>query len=474
MAPVRRRPQNLSLVQVLPLTFVRDRYSINFGPRLRPRREQRPLLVAVMLAGLPISLHAQGRLPEKAEQSPPAAVKAALRPELRVEFFGAERGFAVGRDEVSVLCVLRNVGGAALPANAVRLYCYPLVGLDYTSGEIKPLVPELAPNQATAFRWRLASGSLQGTLLTAVMLQSARATTGSGATAGATIPASSSQTNSVPGIPRAALASIPHFAAPPALGSIRAGTAAGISGLAHPGEVWLANDRVSLHLRRANGAEPVLSLAAKDGVEWRILATGNPLIEVLSCEDGQQPWQQRFNWRNASVRSGRDEGSLTIGGSAGSLWEAEWSAIVRRDTGVIEGKIRLTARQNARLYGVRLTRLLVNSEPAGGGLGRSDGRAMALPPDEDPLGTEAPRLAAAHRGGVTFGLAWPSRPPLEGWSPEPVPTGEPHLAPLLGGAWTSLERGDLILAGASIEIPFRIFAFAPSGTVRDALRFALP
>ena len=402
-------------------------------------------------------------------------------PDLRVEFFGAERGYTVGTENVPVLCILRNAGTAVLPAGAVRLYCYPLVGLDYTFGEIKPLVPELAPGRSVAFRWQLAAADRQGRLLTAVMLQSSlsgnmpgREAASAGKGEAPAIGIAPPSNASLPlGLPRTVLAVIPHFGSQPALGSIRAGTAAGPVAIARPGEVWLANDRVSLHVREAAGAEAVLSLAAKEGASWRVLATAPALVEVLSSEDGQKAWWQRFQWQETAAHANREVGVMTLSGSVGARWGVEFVATTRRDTGVVEGKIRLTARQNTRVFGVRLPGLQAQNDPPGGGLGRADGRAIALPLEELPV-PEGPRLVAAHRGGVTFGLTWPSPTPLEGWTTEPLLSGNANLASTLGGSWTSPDRGELILAGGTIEIPFRYFAFAPSDTVHDAQRFAQP
>jgi hypothetical protein len=387
-----------------------------------------------------------------------------------------ERGYSVGAETVPVLCILRNAGTAPVPANAVRLYCYPLVGLDYLSGEIKPTLPELAPGQSVAFRWQLTAATPQSKLLTAVMLQSNASGSemfnggkGEGVAGAAPAP----DVASALGLPRAVLAAVPHFASPPALGNIRAGTAAGPTAAARRGEAWLANDRVSLHVREAAGEEAVLSFAAKDGANWRILATVNSLVEVLSAEDGQKAWWQRFNWQNTNARAGRDDGFMTLLGAAGGRWTVEFTATTRRDTGVMDGKIRLTARRNMRVFGVRLPGLLMQADLLGGGLGRADGRAIPLPAG-DPAVPEGPRLVAAHRGGITFGLAWPSRGPLEGWTTEALTSGNTNLVSSFGGLWTGPDRGDLILAGATIEIPFRFFAFAPSDTVHDAQRFALP
>lgn len=415
---------------------------------------------------------------QEAPKPAPAVRQAAVsKPDLRVEYFGAEKGYAVGTENVSILCILRNTGTAPLPANTVRLYCYPLVGLDYTSGELKPVLPELAPGQSVAFRWQLAPSSGQGRLLTSVLVQSndaAAAPEGVGkgepTPGGGAAPANGGAPIE---LPRAVLAAVPHFASQPALGNIRSGTPAGPIAASRSGEVWLANDRVSLHVRAASGEDPVLSLAAKEGLNWRVLANANSLCEVLSSEDGQKAWWKRFRWQETNVRANPTDGVMTLSGSAGPRWGVEFVAVTHRDTGVIDGKIRLTARQTTRLFGVRLPGLLIPTDSPGSGLGRADGRSIALPAEE-PVAPEAPRLLAARRGSVTFGLAWASRPPLEGWTTEALSLGNSSLASALGGVWSSQDRGDLVLAGATIEIPFRYFAFAPSETIHDAQRVALP
>jgi len=450
------------------------------------RSLRRPVMACALLSLCLLS----GRAVAQNGASVPVAPKAAVggqqvagapKPDLRVEYFGAERGYSVGTENVSILCILRNAGTAPVPANSVRLYCYPMVGLDYTSGEIKPVLPEIAPGQSVAFRWPLAPGNGQSKLLTAVMMQSNTPMNapvpnpvpdGAGAP-GVAVSAPPGNDSGLSDLPRALLAPIPHFVNSPNLGNIRAGSAAGIVAAARPGESWLANDRVSLHVRSAVGGEAVLSLAAKEGTTWRVLAMANSLVEILSSEDGQKAWWHRFHWLQTSARPGRDDGTITLTGTEGGRWTVEFVATAHRDTGVIDGKIILTARQNTRLFGVRLPGLLVQNDAPGGGLGRADGRAIVLPA-EDPAAPEAPRLVAAHRGGVTFGLTWPSRPPLEGWTTDTQSTGNSSLVMSLGGTWSSLDRGDVILAGAAIEIPFRYFAYTPSETVHDAQRAALP
>src|SRR5437763_15755646 len=46
--------------------------------------------------------------------SAPANAPAVSAPDVRVEYFGAERGYAVGMDSVLLLCVVRNAGSASL------------------------------------------------------------------------------------------------------------------------------------------------------------------------------------------------------------------------------------------------------------------------------------------------------------------------------------------------------------------------
>src|SRR5579872_6346536 len=91
-------------------------------------------------------------LQRAARADPPAAAA----PDLQVEYVGSDKGFAVSGQSVGVLCVIRNVGSAPLPENAARVRCYPLTGMDFMEGQLWPTLPALAPNQAVAYRWRLA------------------------------------------------------------------------------------------------------------------------------------------------------------------------------------------------------------------------------------------------------------------------------------------------------------------------------
>src|SRR5690349_17333380 len=83
-------------------------------------------LSCACLAACNLPAHAQN---ESRTPAPPS-------PQLRVEFLGPEKGFAIGSQSVSILCVIRNVGAGTLPENTARVRCYPLTGLDFMGGQL--------------------------------------------------------------------------------------------------------------------------------------------------------------------------------------------------------------------------------------------------------------------------------------------------------------------------------------------------
>ena len=83
-------------------------------------------------------------------------------------------------------------------------------------------------------------------------------------------------------------------------------------------------------------------------------------------------------------------------------------------------------------------------------------------------------LFRSHSGATTFGVAWPADLPLSGWKWRRQPSADGGYTLNLGVQAAGDPRGDLIQAGASVEFSFRLFAFAPSDTIRDATRFQLP
>jgi len=264
---------------------------------------------------------------------------------------------------------------------------------------------------------------------------------------------------------------IPRFpSAPHLLGSATGATSPQASGGKMSARV--GNDRSLINVIAAQDRVPLLAIAGKEGADWKIVATGTPCIQVRSAEEGQLPWWESFRWNDTDVREAKDSAAITLSGSAGPNWAAQVVLESRAATGVIYGKVRLTARRTVRIYGVQLPRLL--AVPAGGASPtRLDGSAAILNAPPALVGDQD-RLAAAHTGALTFGLTWPATPPLNGWRSVRAPAGDVDHLPILGAEWGGDARGDVVTVGATIELPFRIFVFGPSDTVRDAARFRIP
>ncbi|HLK55202.1 MAG TPA: hypothetical protein VKU00_01475, partial [Chthonomonadaceae bacterium] len=368
-------------------------------------------VLAWVLPALFVSLRAgtaQSVAPDPVKGSPAA-------PEIRVEYFGAEPGYAVGRSQVAFLCVVRNVGKAALPENVLRLRCYPLQGLEFAESAFSSPVPRLEPDRAIALRWRLQPTGQGNHLVAAVLVErleppapaSGGPMGGMGAAGVTPLPVPAN-------VPSATLTVAPHFVATPAWSGRGEPTPAPRAGAAGR-EAYLGNDRVAVQVIATDSHLPVWALTGKDGTGWHLVGLGSTMAAVCASEDGQRPWWEMFRWFDTRLRQDRDTATLTLLGSVGSRCAVELTLTARRDTGVIEGRLRLTARKTLRLAGVQFPSLLTTAYP----LPAADG--TALPILTAPNLIENDCLTASHRGGVTFGLAWPSEPPLAGWHVQRLP-----------------------------------------------------
>ncbi|HZO90911.1 MAG TPA: hypothetical protein VFB38_21480 [Chthonomonadaceae bacterium] len=459
------------------------------------RRRVKRIFLAAVLAWIALvcaSPQGTAQAGGKTEGTPSAPTSAPPpAPNIHIEFFGAERGYAVGTESVVFLCVVRNVGTAPLPENALRLRLFPAAGLDYTSGDTMPGLPALAPNQAVAFRWRLQPSDATGPLVAAVLFEpgapSAEPTRGPAPPSSAgiapsapqgvigvaqvTAPPASAPSPPVPmPVPRAVLTVVPRFASGPrVMGASDRLPAARVQS----GRAWVGNDRVGVQVVAAEGRLPVLLLAGKEGQDWRALSTGVPLIQVQSGEEGQTPWWETFRWRNWQVTGDKDSATLILQGTLGARWRAEVHLTAQSNTAAINGRLRLIPLRTMRLYGVRLPRLLADNEAANGAPPKADGTGVAVA-SETSLLPETARIAASHVGTMTFGLTWPSALPLSGWRAAPLPTGDAERLRVLGVQLEGDPQGALFTRGTPVEFTFRLFAFAPSFTLRDASRFELP
>ena len=407
----------------------------------------------------------------------PAGTVATDAPSVQVDYFGAENGFTAGGASIPVLCVVRNIGTAAIPENSVRLRCYTLSGLEYTSGEIWPIVPPLAPNQSATVRWRLTPTDVNGPLMVAVLtdriqqLPAGAAVQTNSVSLGpnAPIPGNTRVTITLPNASRAVMTVIPRFNLAPrwvASGDVLSPSPqASVDGRT----AWIGNDRTVIRVQKAQGELPVLALTARDLSQWKLLATITPILRVRSAEDGQMAWWETFRWRDSAAREDRDVATLSLSGSVGANWQAEIVLESRRGTGAVNGRLRLTARRTLRCFGVQLPRLLAETDDQGL-VPKADGSMQILEADPSPI-SDSERVAARHIGDLTFGLAWSSNAPLNNWTATRSPIGDHLHKPVLGAQWDSTDRGDIIVAGATVEFTFRMFAFSPSNTVRDAQRF---
>ncbi len=444
---------------------------------------RRAILTALTLACLGAGAWAQGTGNSVTPQNKPVATPPA--PDARIEFFGAERGYAVRGDSVTFLGIVRNEGNGPLPENALRLRLFPAAGLDYTSGDTLPRLPALAPGQAIAFRWRLALSADRGPLVAGILLENAPQTTGApspvptaqaAANGGGSVPISPTvrpaQTPPAPlAAPSVALTVVPRLSAPPSLGSLPVKPDAAPAAEADAGQAWVGNERMGARLVKAEMRLPVLLLAGREGANWRAVATGTPLARARSGEEGQNPWWETFRWRDTRLDRDQNTATLTLQGTIGARWRSELILTAQRNSSALNGRLRLTALRPVRLYSVELPLLLVQGESADAV--HADGSAQAVAV-EAPLLPDNARVAADRRFGMTFGLAWPSALPLPGWHAAALPAGDGDRLHVLGAQFTADERGDLIPKGATVEFPFRLFVLSPSDTVRDALRFALP
>jgi hypothetical protein len=242
--------------------------------------------------------------------------------------------------------------------------------------------------------------------------------------------------------------------------------------IAANGDAWIGNDRIAARILAADSGRPVMLLTCRNGADWQSLLTGACLGEVLSSEEGQIPWWESFRWHDVHAQSDKDFAILSLVGTVGTQWRGELILEVQRDTSAMKCQFRLTALRNIRLYGVRLPRLLSESAGKDASALHADGSAFPVVTEEPVLPDDA-HVAAGRAGGATFGISWPDAGPFAGGFWSRLPAGDAVSAPVLGAEWRE-EAGEVILAGASIDVPFRLFSFAPSDSIRDALRFQVP
>jgi len=457
--PMYRRTAGMEYVRPLLASVVTTLVVLLFSGTLEPVRAQHT--PAVHSSSAPVNHPANSQTAASASN----VTSPLLPPEVRVEYFGTEKGYVVGGESVVLLCVVRNIGGTALPEHTLRLHCCPLYGVEYAGGDLLPTLPALAPNQSAACRWRLTATDLRTTPVAAVLIER--------------LENAANKTGVSPAYPvlqetSLTVAVVPRFAHSPAF--------EGGQPIADPiphvysgaGEAGIGNNLVAARILSNERHEPVLALAGREGGAWRTVAVSLPLAVVRSGEEGQHPWQESFRWRDTRMTATKDSAILSLRGTIGTRWRAEITLEARRDTAVLTGHLRLTAVRTMRLVSVQLPRFLVGNEEPNGDVPRTDGSPALLTPEEPSLLSENMSVAAEHAHGITFGMSWASASPLPRATWSRLTDADSVQTTILGAQWICPDRGEVIYPGATLDFPFRLFAFSPSGTIRDALRFTLP
>lgn len=398
-----------------------------------------------------------------------------------IEYFGAERGAAVGSEDVVFLAIVRNRTNTPIAAGQFRLWCYAVNGLDYTSGETMPILPILAPNQALAYRWRLSVSAGRQTLMAAALLQRVPITTRSagsngnnpGVGASVILPEPEAEGTSDVSSIQTTIAVVPRVSRMPGdtAISIKPGDAPNAS--AGPNSAAISNDLISLRIMHADRKQSVFSLAARKGTDWSELATGISLGAILSAEEGQTPWWEAFRWKEAHAANEKDLASLILTGTFGNRWRAEMTLETHRFSSAINVRMRMVALRTLRCKGFKLPEMLAERDHKTVTTLRADGSPIFCENDSSLL-SESRQLSAVRRDAVTFGMTWSNTAFLQGFEWNPLPVQDPQLITVLGGTSSASDAGEVILSGASIDINFRIFAFTPSSTIKDAIKFVQP
>lgn len=381
-------------------------------------------------------------------QSPPA--KSNPAPDIRIISFSAERGYVVGAVPVTLLCVVKNVGDAPLPEKTLRVRCFALSGLEYTAGETRPVLPALAPKQTVAFRWQLGVRETKGAVVAGALIEAV----------GVLPP------NLILPGNRSVVTTVLRLSRLPSVGTYNPKP---LDPPKASDEGFVGNERVALWVSQGERQQPALLLAVREEASWRAVTLSAPLLEIQSGEEGQQPWWETFRWRNSTVKNETDAAALTLNGTFGTRWKANVTFEAKRDTSAIDVTLHLIAVRPVRLYGVRLPNMIDEfTKPET--TTKADGSEIGIVYAEPVLPGNS-SVVANRSNGITYGMTWTENSPFPNGTWEPSPLANSTLYPILSAHWTAPASGLLILPGATVEISFRIFALAPSETVKDALRF---
>lgn len=385
---------------------------------------------------------------------------------VHILYFGADGGVSAGQGDVHFTCVVRNDGALPLPEGAAHVRCFTISGLDYTSGDMRPALPEMRAGEAVAIHWRLAPTDTVTPLAAGVVLLPNNVEAAS-ATQRADSQPATQQANVGPDY---AVAVVPRVARLESLD---------MPATLHPGAPWartaegigaVGNDRVRVEAVLSRTGSPILiesSRAVPTG-PWIDTAVIFPVLLVRSAVPGARSWDKDFRCTGLHAEMPTEAGTLKLEGAVGDGWTALVTLTAQKDTCAIAGSVRVTARWSEHVSSMELFGVSVPEHtPVPGEIGVPV-EVNLKPP---AFGADA-CVDATNVDGITTGFAWPGESPLPQWQWQrrelDGADGESHLAV----RWTPPGPSADVAAGATLSLNFRLFALVGSTDVHDALRFA--
>ncbi len=372
-------------------------------------------------------------------------VPAANTAPLELEYLGAPQGYTVISAPVQIMCVVKNVSAAAVPAGTYRLQCVPLDGLDYDTGNTLPILPALQPAQQAYVLWQLKPRDDGHPFASTAILQH--------------IAGDPAATSTPEGVRIAVFPTLPgpaHFGLPVA--GVEKGPQAGHN----LSTAWIAANLIAMKIRRLSNREPIALLAAFDSGTWQTCSVLSPFLAVTSAGPGQQPWRQTFRWLSTKQSATSSSATLTLNGTCGQLWTVQLRLTALTNSSTIRADVLLTAIHNASLQAVQLPviRAFQQSLPP------ADGTVHLLPTLTEQLPPTS-NVSVLHIGGSLCGETWPTMPPIAGWQWRRVPTLSGMRS---AGCWFT-EQPALIPAGNSVEFKYRLFVHPMATSILNALAF---
>ncbi len=388
-------------------------------------------LIMAALVALALGSPARQKLPPR-----PQAGEGEPGFSLVLSSFAPTRAYAVGTGTVTLVGTVRNVGKAALPADTVLLRMFAVTGLDYLEGATTVRLPAMEPGASNTYRWKVQPTAPDVPLVAALVLERQGH------------------------VPQIRVLPIQHFAHNPA--AFGNGTPQKPQPLAHASSSsgWLDNGKVRLRMVRTDSETAGGFLWTRTPGGWRQAGLALPFAEVLSAEGGQDPWWEMLKAKRFTAAFSPKRAVLGVSGPVGVRWRASVSLALNAGSSVVDAELSLAPRRPMKLFGVRLARYHVGEGSFGADSSESIG--------PEPVGSGL--MSAVRWGAVTTGMVWPGKPLFEGWSQTLQPTPDGAESSVIGVEYRTGGAPVVLQEGATVKVRWRMFAFSPSGTVRDALK----